>query len=72
MSAPTPADLVGTLPLPTATFRAGRRRQIQRLRAARDEYPHRSPRWHLLNSELVFAERKLAELERPRRAGAGI
>jgi hypothetical protein len=60
---PTPADLVGTLPLPLAQFRAGRRRQILRLRAARDEYPTGTQWWHVLNSHLIFAERKIAELE---------
>lgn len=39
----TPTDLIGTLPLPLATFRAGRRRQIQRLTADRDQARPGSP-----------------------------
>jgi hypothetical protein len=63
VSAPSPALLAESLPLPTATFRAGRRRQVERLRAARDEHRPRSAAWHRLNGDLVFAERRLAELE---------
>ncbi|WP_299957476.1 hypothetical protein [uncultured Modestobacter sp.] len=63
MTAPTPAVLADSLPLPLANWRAGRRRQVQRLTAERDQYPATSPDWRQLNSRLVFAARRLAELE---------
>jgi hypothetical protein len=64
ISTPSPANLVGTLPLPLAWFRARRRRQIQRLTADRDRQRVRSPEWHRINSLVVFAEHRLDELER--------
>lgn len=60
---PTPADLVGTLPLPTAWFRVGRRRQIARLTADRDKARPGSKEWHRLNSHIVFAQHRLDDLE---------
>jgi len=63
---PTPADLVGSLPLPQAWFRAGRRRQIQRLTADRDKARPGSPAWHRLAQVRWFtqatAEDRLAAL----------
>ncbi|MDB4896174.1 MAG: hypothetical protein JWN15_2436 [Firmicutes bacterium] len=55
--------MAGSRPWPLTYWRGSRRRQVARLRAARDEYPARSRDWHRLNGLLVFAERKLAELE---------
>jgi len=63
MSAPSPAQLADTLPLPRATFRAGRRRQVERLEAELDAAAPGSKAWRDCWSRLVWTQQQLARLE---------
>lgn len=60
---PTPLNMTHSRPWPACVWIPGRRRQVQRQLAARDEHPPGSPRWHGLNGDVVFTQLKLADLE---------
>lgn len=60
---PTPLDMAQSRPWPACYWISRRRWLAQRQLAARDEHRPGSPRWHGLNGDVGYTQRKLAELE---------
>jgi hypothetical protein len=65
VTVPTPAAMAATLPLPRANFRAGRLRQVERLKSQLADLTPGTAAFHDVWARLVFARKRLAELDRP-------